>query len=353
MTLQQRITDKLSALRACMAQEGLDGLVITDHTDQFYILGFHFSAGEAVFLVYGGRLVCFARELYVHPLKEKYPFIDAVGADKGAAARAIELAGRLGLKRVGFDAGKENYMTGSLFKAAGFVEADSFISRLRKVKDEHEAALLRDSCRIACQTYLYIRPLLQTGVTEFEVAAEIEKFMRMKGASSTSFDTIVAFGENGANPHHVTSRRALKENDAVLMDFGCVYEGYCSDITRSWWHGSEEPEEYTKIWNLVDKARRTGIAAQAPGVAAQKVDAAARAVITDAGYGAYFTHRLGHGVGLEIHEEPCNDQTTRAVLKKGNVVTVEPGIYLPGKFGVRLEDTTLITETGAEILTKE
>lgn len=285
--------------------------------------------------------------------KEKYPFIDAVGADKGAAARAIELAGRLGLKRVGFDAGKENYMTGSLFKAAGFVEADSFISRLRKVKDEHEAALLRDSCRIAYQTYLYIRPLLQTGVTEFEVAAEMEKFMRMKGASSTSFDTIVAFGENGANPHHVTSRRALKENDAVLMDFGCVYEGYCSDITRCWWHGNEEPAEYTKIWNLVDKARRTGVAAEAPGVAAQKVDAAARAVITDAGYGEYFTHRLGHGVGLEIHEEPCNDQTTRAVLKKGNVVTVEPGIYLPGKFGVRLEDTTLITDTGAEILTKE
>ena len=353
MTLQQRVMEKIAALQKLMTRDGLDGLVITNNIDQFYLLGFYFYLGEAVLLLHKGGLTCFTRQLYVEPLKQKYPFMQTVGQDKQMAAAAVAETARLGLKRVGFDAGKESYMAGSLFKAAGFVEAESYASELRQVKDEHEIAVLRDSNRIAYETYEYIKPLLKTGVTEFEVAAEMEKFMRVKGASATSFLTIIAFGENTANPHHETSHRVLKDNEAVLMDFGCIYNGYCSDITRSWWHGDNEPEEYTKIWHIVDKARQTGIAAEKPGVAAQKVDAAARAIITDAGYGEYFTHRLGHGVGMEIHEEPCNDQTTAAVLKKGNVVTVEPGIYLPGKFGVRLEDTTVITETGADILTRK
>lgn len=353
MFVQQRIAEKLNALKAFMKQGGLDGLVITNSIDQFYILNFHFYPGEAVLLLHEGGVDCFTRELYAEPLREKYSFMNVIGQDKQMCAAAVAQAAKLGLKRVGFDAAKENYMSGSLFKTAGFVEADSFISVLRRTKDEHEIAVLRDSCRIVYDTYEYIRPLIKTGVTECEVAAEIEKFMRVRGASATSFLTIIAFGENSANPHHETSDRKLRENDAVLMDFGCIYNGYCSDITRCWWHGDKEPEEYTKIWNIVDKARRAGIAMEAPGVAAQKVDAAARAIITAAGYGEYFTHRLGHGVGLEIHEEPCNDQTTKAVLKKGNVVTVEPGIYLPGKFGVRLEDTTVITDTGADILTRK
>lgn len=353
MSLQQRVMTKTAALQNLIVRDGLDGLVITDNIDQFYILGFHFYAGEAVLLLHAGGVSCFTRQLYVEPLKEKYPFMQTFCQDKQMAAAAVAETARLGLKRVGFDAGKESYMAGSLFKAAGFVEAESYVSLLRQVKDEHEIAVLRDSNRIAYETYEYIKPLLKTGVTEFEVAAEMEKFMRVKGASATSFLTIVAFGENTANPHHETSHRALKNNEAVLMDFGCIYNGYCSDITRSWWYGGQEPEEYSKIWHIVDKARQTGIAAEKPGVAAQKVDAAARAVITAAGYGEYFTHRLGHGVGLEIHEEPCNDQTTAAVLKKGNVVTVEPGIYLPARFGVRLEDTTVITESGADILTSK
>ncbi len=353
MTMQQRTVEKLNALRQFMKQDGLDGLVITNNIDQFYILGFYFYVGEAVLLACENGLYCFTRQLYVEPLKQKYPFMTVIGQDKEMAAAAVKQAAQLGLKRVGFDAAKENYISGSLFKASGFAEADSYISALRQVKDEYEIGLLRDANRIAYETYEYIKPLVKTGVSEFEVAAEMEKFMRIKGASATSFLTIIAFGENTANPHHETSHRKLKDNEAVLMDFGCIYNGYCSDITRCWWHGDQEPAEYSKIWQIVDKARRIGIAAEKPGVRAQQVDAAARAIIGDAGYGEYFTHRLGHGVGLEIHEEPCNDQTTQAVLKKGNVVTVEPGIYLPGKFGVRLEDTTVVLETGADILTRK
>lgn len=352
MSTQERVLKKLNDLRSLMVRDGLDGLVITHNIDQFYLLDFFFYPSEAVLLLTQGELICFTRQLYVDTLVQKFPFMRTVGQDKQMAAAAVAETAKLSLKRVGFDAEKESYMAGSLFKASGFVEAASYISLLRQVKDEHEISILRESNRLAYLTYEYIKPLIKTGVTEAEVAAEMEKFMRIKGASATSFQTIIAFGENSANPHHVTSQRKLKDNEAVLMDFGCVYNGYCSDITRCWWHGDQEPEEYTKIWNIVDKARKVGIETEAPGVAAQKVDAAARGIIAAAGYGEFFTHRLGHGVGMDVHEEPCNDQTTQAVLKKGNVLTVEPGIYLTGKYGVRLEDTTVITDDGAEILTR-
>lgn len=336
-----------------MQQKGFDGLVITNNIDQFYLLDFYFYAGEAVLLLHKEGIFCFTRQLYAGPLTERYPFMTVVGQDKQMAAAAVQKAQELGLVRVGFDAAKENYLAGSLFKRFGFVEADSYISLLRQVKDEHEIAVLRDSCKIAYDTYEYIRPRIKTGMTEFEVAAEMEKFMRMRGASATSFLTIIAFGENTANPHHATSARVLKDNEAVLIDFGCIYNGYCSDMTRSWWHQGTAPQEYQHIWDVTEQAWKAGIAAEKPGVACKEVDALARGIIAKAGYGEYFTHRLGHGVGLEIHEEPCNDQTSNAVLQKGNVVTVEPGIYLPGKYGVRLEETTVITDTGADILTRK
>lgn len=353
MSIKQRIAEKMTTLARLMKRDDLDGLIITNNTDQFYLLEFYFGAGEAVLVLQKDSILCFTRQLYVQILSEKYPFIKIIGQDKQKAAAALAEVQKLRLKRVGFDAEKEGYITGSLFKAAGLVEAKSYISQLRQVKNEHEVALLRDSCKIAYDTYEYIRPWIKTGMTEFEVAAEMEKFMRMRGALSTSFPTIVAFGANTGNPHHVTSNRKLKENEAVLLDFGCIYEGYCSDMTRSWWHGDQEPEEYKRIWDVTNRAWKAGIAAEKPGMRCQQVDAIARGIITDAGYGDYFTHRLGHGVGLEIHEEPCNDQTTEAIMQKGNVLTVEPGIYLPGKFGVRLEETTVVTDDGVEVLTRK
>lgn len=161
--------------------------------------------------------------------------------DENRIVSAIAKARKLGLARPGFDAAKETYVSGGLLRASGFVEAGSFITTLRETKDAAELKILRESNRIAYLTYEYIKPRVKTGMTEFEVAAEMEKFMRAHGATTTSFYTIVAFGENAANPHHETSARKLKAEDAVLMDFGCIYKGYCSDITRSWWHGKKNP----------------------------------------------------------------------------------------------------------------
>ena len=352
MTQKNYTQQRFAALRKVLRKNKLDGFIVTNNLDQFYLSDFFFYPNEAIFLIHPKGITCFTRELYVEPFSKFAPYMEVIG-DENRLVSAIEKARQLGLCRAGFDAAKESYVSGCLLRESGFVESDSFITALREMKDAAELKLLREANRIAYLTYEYIKPRVKTGMTEFEVAAEMERFMRAHGATTTSFYTIVAFGENAANPHHETSGRKLKAEDAVLMDFGCVYKGYCSDITRSWWHGKKEPAEYTKIWKLVDKARKQGIKTVKPGVPCKTVDAASRQVIAQGGYGEYFTHGTGHGVGIEIHEDPYNSQQSAAVLAEGHIVTVEPGIYLPGKFGVRLEDTVAVAKTGAKILTKK
>ena len=346
--LQARLDELLQAMK----QQRVEAFVITNNLDQYYLTDFYFYPQETVLLVYGGGVVCFTRDLYVGQLKIQKPWMEIIGCENRVQA-AVEKLRALRIKRAGFDAAKENYFAGKLMQAAGLKEVPSLVSQLREEKDRAEIKRLRDSNRIAYLAYEYVRPRIKTGMTETQVAVMLEQFMRSQGASAVSFMSIVCFGENAANPHHETSMRKLNNNEAILMDYGCIYHGYCSDITRCWWHGKNEPAEYTKIWNIVDKARRTGIKALRPGVATKDIDGAARGVIAAAGYGDYFTHRTGHGVGMDIHEEPFNSADSNAILHAGNIVTVEPGIYLPGKFGVRLEDTLVVTEKGSSILTRK
>ena len=172
-------------------------------------------------------------------------------------------------------------------------------------------------------------------------------------ADSIPFN-IVCFGENCADCHHIPSdTRKLKKNEAVLMDFGCFYRGYCSDMTRSWWHGDKEPAGYTKIWHLVQMAKEAAVGLLRSGLPVAEVDKAARGVIEDAGYGKYFIHTTGHAIGLEVHEAPTERVNAVGELEENFVVTVEPGIYLPGKYGVRLEDSYLVTKQGSKNLTEK
>lgn len=353
MKENQYVQTKLSALRKLMCQQKLDGLLVTNFVDQFYLTNFFFYQDEAVFLIHSKGVAAATRGLYVEPFGKYAPYMDVFGDDGNRVEAMVKYAKKLGLKRVGFDASKEMYPAGNLLRKSGFVEVPSLISALRETKDAQELKHLRASNRLAYLTYEYIKPRIKTGMTECEVAAEMERFMRIHGAKAPSFFTIVAFGENTSNPHHETGNRKLKANDAILLDFGCVYNGYCSDMTRSWWHGKNEPAEYKKIWKITDNARKAGIKAAKIGVGCQTVDATCRTLISNEGYGEFFTHGTGHGVGIEIHENPYNNQTSTYTLKEGNIVTVEPGIYLPGKFGVRLEDTVAISKTGAKILTKK
>lgn len=353
MAQKKNTNDKLAAFRKLLRQNELDGYIVTNNLDQFYLTGFCFYPNEAVLVVGLNKIICLTRSLYKESFGRLVPWVKVIADDGDRLASALTKAREIGLSRAGFDASKETYLSGKQLLAAGCVEAPSFITTLRETKDADELKVMRQANRIAYLTYEYIKPRVKTGMTELQVAAEMEKFMRAQGATTTSFYTIVAFGENAANPHHETSDRKLKSEDAVLMDFGCLYKGYCSDMTRSWWHGKKEPAEYTKIWKLVDNARKKGIRAVRIGTPCKAVDAAAREVITKGGYGEYFTHGTGHGVGMEIHENPYNSQLSEAVLKEGNVVTVEPGIYLTGKFGVRLEDTVAVTQKAANILTRK
>jgi Xaa-Pro aminopeptidase len=190
-------------------------------------------------------------------------------------------------------------------------------------------------------------------MSEAEVASLIAVAMIKRGAESIPFN-VVSFGENCADCHHTASAaRKLKKNDAVLMDFGCYYKGYCSDMTRSWWHGDKEPAEYAKIWHLVKMAKEAAVRRLQPGQALAEVDKAARDIITDGGYGKFFIHTTGHGIGQEIHEMPTARAHGVGELEENNCITVEPGIYLPGKYGVRLEDSYVVTKKGSKNLTQK
>lgn len=345
--------ERWQKVRRQLHKHNVSALVITNHQDQFYVSGFLLYPGEAVFVLHPKGLTCFVRELYVEPFKRMATEAEVLGCEGDRLQAALSYLRQKKIARAGFDAGKESYLAGKYMRGAGLVELPSLIGVLRQTKSADELKKIRQACRIAYLAYEDVRPRLKVGVMECEVASWLEESMRVRGATQTSFPTIVAFGENTADAHHETSTRKLKKNEAVLMDFGCIYEGYCSDITRCWWYGAQEPSEYKKIWNIVNKARRTGIETVGSKTPARLVDAAARGVIESAGYGVYFTHRTGHGVGIDIHEEPCNSAQATARLQEGNVVTVEPGIYLPGKFGVRLEDTVAVGKRGAQILTRK
>jgi len=212
---------------------------------------------------------------------------------------------------------------------------------------------LARACAIAAAAYKHVRPRIKTGMTEKQVACMLENFMQAAGAEKTSFDTIVAFGKNTAAAHHDPTQNKLKARDAVLMDFGCTAGGYCSDMTRSWWHGGNEPADYKKIWTTVDGAQKAAFKKIKPGILAKEADGIARQIIADEGHGD-LVHSLGHGVGLNIHEAPYLSPraTDKDMLRENMVFTLEPGIYKIGKYGVRLEETVLLTKAGCKILTK-
>jgi len=227
---------------------------------------------------------------------------------------------------------------------------DKRLRELRIHKTEAEVSAIKAAQAIAEATFQEILPLLRPGMSEREIALELDYAMLRGGGEAVSFETIVVSGENGSKPHGVPGNRALQSGDLVTLDFGAVVNGYHSDMTRTVAIGSVN-DERRRVYDVVLRAQRAALAALGPGVPCGEADAAARDVIKAAGWGDDFRHGTGHGVGLEVHEEPSLSAKSRDVLAPGMVVTVEPGIYLPGRFGARIEDLVLITETGYENLT--
>lgn len=232
---------------------------------------------------------------------------------------------------------------GNIFK---FFELKGRVNELRVVKTEDELACLAKAEAIGDMAFSHILDYIKPGKMEMEVALELEYFMRSNGATGLSFDTIVASGPNSSLPHAVPTDRVLQDGDFVTMDFGCIYKGYCSDMTRTIYIGKEPSAKQQEIYDIVLRAQLAALEQIAPGKKCSDIDAIARDIIKNAGYGDYFGHGLGHGVGLYIHEEPRFSPKCDDILKPGIVITVEPGIYLPGQFGVRIEDMIQITEDG-------
>ena len=243
---------------------------------------------------------------------------------------------------------------GALVKAFGGEEkleaANNLILEMRKIKDHQEIQSIREACTLASIGMLVASETIKPGVKEKQAAAEIEYAMRKKGSGGTSFDTIIASGAASAFPHGSCSDRTISEGDLVVVDLGATYNFYRSDMTRTFTAGKPS-EKQNKIYETVKLAHQKAFTAIKPKSPAKEVDAAARLIIEAAGYGEFFVHNLGHGVGLEIHEAPTLSPDSKDTLATGNVVTDEPGIYLPDYGGVRIEDTILITANGAEKLT--
>ena len=268
--------------------------------------------------------------------------------------RCGERLSELGATRAVFDPGgltvDEHVRLSSAFKGE-LVSDAALVSQMRLVKSAEEIDAIRQASELAEGVMLDVVPTLKEGITEREVAATFDFEFKKRGASGTSFGTIALFGPRSSLPHGEPGDTPLKNGGIVLLDFGCRHEGYCSDLTRTFVYGSIPGSWFEEIYEIVRTAQRAALDAVRPGALARDVDAVARTIIKDGGYGEYFGHGLGHGVGIEIHEGPRVNFRTDDVLSPGMVVTVEPGIYLPGKGGVRIEDLVVVTESGCDVLT--
>jgi len=341
-------------LLTLIKEEKLDAILITEPCDLRYFTGF--TGGEGIAVAAGSTLHMYTDSRYTTQVAEQSPeweFFE-VTSDRPYAARIAEFFREAGVRTVGFE---DAFMTvqtyEALTKAApgiSFAPESMNLLKCREVKTSEELEAMATAEEIGSAAYEYIITVMKPGMTEKEVAAELEHFMRKSGADGTSFETIVGSGSRSAMPHGTATDKKLAKGDLVVMDFGCMYQGYCSDMTRTVVMG-EAADWQNEIRNVVLEAQETAIAALKPGMVCHDADKIARDIIVKAGYGDYFGHSLGHGVGLYIHEEPRLSKIDDTILAPGMAVTVEPGIYLPGKGGVRIEDLIAITEDGHRNLT--
>lgn len=354
--------NRLNQLTSSLPAAALDGMVLNPGPSQSYLLGVQFYLFERpiVLLLATGRppaLVLPALEVTKAesapvPL-ELFPYQDNPATWPAAFERACRFLGwdQKPALQIGVEVDRLRLLEARYLEAAlphARLIDNNPVMRMRMHKDADEIARMRKAIAIAETGLTAAIPLMKIGMTELEVSAEIG-LQTGRAGNEIPGNPMVATGPNGANPHSSTSNRPLQAGDLLVIDFGAVYGGYCADITRTFAVG-EPPAEYARIHQVTMEANAAGRAAARPGIPAGDVDRAARGVIEAAGYGPYFTHRTGHGLGSEPHEEPYIYAENQLLLEPGMVFTVEPGIYLPGKAGARVEDDVVITPNGAESL---
>lgn len=343
---------RIKNLRGLFRKERIGAYVTFEPSNLRYLTGF---GDLTCALVTRKSVFAFAPPLlYGQARRLVSPGVKVVNLDKGLKENLRHLLRRERIRRVGYESHRVRLTEFRFLTSLGGLllkDCRDLVARLRIVKSPEEVSSIRRACHIAHEAYLYGKRRALPGVSEKEVASRLELFMKEKGAEKSSFDLIVAGGPNTALPHHKSGPYRFRKKDVVLFDIGCIIDGYCSDLTRTFFLGNPNGT-HQEVYRTVAEAQRQGISRVAEDVLCREVDQAARRTIEKARYGDYFIHSTGHGVGLEIHEAPRVTPKGTEKLQAGMVITVEPGIYLPGRFGVRIEDTLLVTKSGCEVLTR-
>jgi Xaa-Pro aminopeptidase len=346
--------DRQSKLRRSLASRRLDALVITHAPDWYYLTGF---TGEAGALVIGsGETTLITDGRFVVQGKEETTGVQVQQHKAGLYKAVGEFLENSHLRRAGFDPTQLTVAQhAELRKETGrgckLEKATGLVASLRIRKDAQELARMRRSAILASEVVEHAIGLLKPGVRELEVAAEIEFQMRKKGASGPAFESIVAFGERAALPHARPTAKRLRKNELVVLDLGAILAHYCSDITRTVYVGTA-PKRVKEWYKVVLEAQSAAIAAVRPGVTAGDVDSAARLTLAKHKLDRFFVHSTGHGLGLEVHEDPRVARGQKARLEPGTVITIEPGVYVAGVGGIRIEDDVAVHEDRSEILTR-
>ncbi len=332
----------------------VDALLLTSVYNRLYAAQYRVAEGVAVVTREGAYYFTDSRYIEAAEKNLKGFTVRMTHPGSSEIERINEVIGEHTIKKLGFeesDMTYGDYLRYNEALHAVLVPMQAKIDAFRATKEPWEIELMRKAQAITDQTFSELCKIIQAGMTEKELEAELLYRLYKHGAEGPSFDPIVVSGPNTSLPHGVPGERKLEFGDFITMDFGCIYGGYCSDMTRTVALGFVS-EEMDKVYKTVLKAQLAGIAATKAGVAGRDIDGTARKVIADAGYGDYFGHGYGHSLGILIHEAPNANTRNDQPMPAGAVVSAEPGIYLPGKFGVRIEDVTVITETGCEVLTK-
>jgi len=350
---------RVEKLRRVLNEQGLDGILITQPQNSLYLSGFGPSVQpdeiEGALLITEDDSILMTDFVYLEQAEREAPEFRLLEVEtRHEMVKALPgLLEEVGARRVGFEA---EHLTFARYQKwasvlAELVPTSGLVEEMRAIKDQDEIEAIRKAVALADETYAYLREYIRPGLTEREVAWEAEVYMRQRGAEKIAFDFIVASGPNGALPHATTTERALREGEPIVIDMGARVEGYHSDLTRTIYLG--EPEaRFQKIYALVRRAQESALEGIRAGMKGKEADGLARQVIEEAGYGEYCGHGLGHGVGLAVHEKPIASQTSEEELQPGMTLTVEPGIYITGWGGVRIEDMVVIREEGVEVLSR-
>ena len=327
---------------------GADAILVTDEFNFHYLSGF---AGEGWLLLTAGKQYLITDSRYTLDAQEKAAGFEICeyNGNKGLYAWLKEIVAAENVKKVGFENCNMTVAEYSKWQknlpGLEFIPTEDELESLRTIKNAEELEYLAKAEEIGCLAFNDVLPKIKVGMTEIQLAAELEYAMKMNGAEGYSFETIVASGLNSAKPHHKPTNKKLEEGDFITMDYGCLYHGYCSDMTRTVVLGKAS-EKQKEVYNTVLKAQTTCCQMAKAGMKGKEVDKIARDIIAEAGYGEYFGHGLGHSVGLFIHEEPRFSPAEEREIQDGTIETIEPGIYIGGFGGVRIEDMGVVTKDG-------